>query len=98
MDKKRGRRNATGKERHSDHKQQYNSDLTCSSDKMGHHNSCPFRHSDASILHFGVQKRTFLDPDAVFIQCIKHRRKAPEIEVFLLENQVYMNNFYRSHN
>ena len=29
-------------------------------------------HPNVSVLHFGVQKGAFLDPDTVFIQCIKH--------------------------
>lgn len=64
---------------------------------MGHHNSGALRHLDASILHFGVQERAFLDADAVLIQRFKHRREAPEIEVLLLENEVYMYHFYLSH-
>ena len=64
---------------------------------MGHHNPGTLRHLDASILHFGVQEGAFLDANAVLIQRFKHRREASEIEVFLLENQVYMNYFYRSH-
>lgn len=64
---------------------------------MGDNDPSAFGHPDASVLHFGVQKGAFLDPDTVFIQRIKHGRKATEIEVFLLKNQMNMYYLNLSH-
>lgn len=94
MSKKIGRSNATGIDVTTAFKKQYNSILTTASNKMGDHNTRSLGHLDTSIGQTSVQKRAFLDPNPVFVQRIEHRRQASEIEIFLLESQMYMHHFY----
>ena len=61
---------------------------------MGTYYSGFLCHLYTSIGQASVQERAFLDADPFFLQRIEHSRQTSEIEIFPLENQVYMHYFY----
>lgn len=61
---------------------------------MGNYYSGSLCHLYTTIGQASVQERAFLDADPLFLQRIEHCWQTSEIEIFPLENQVYMHNFY----